>query len=46
MRENYIMTTQVQIRDHNPGLKVKLAFDFSCIKAYIRANFLCGFILV
>ena len=23
----------------NPGLEVKLGFDFSCIKAYIRAMF-------
>ena len=25
----------------NQGLKVKLGFDFSCIKVYIRANVLC-----
>ena len=30
----------------NPGLKVKLGFDFSCTKAYIWANVLWGFILV
>ena len=30
----------------NPGLKVKLCFDLSCIKAYIRANILWIFILV
>ena len=30
----------------NPGLKVKPGFDFSCIKAYIRAKMLWGFILV
>ena len=31
----------------NPGLKIKLGFDFSCLKAYIyRYNVLWGFILV
>ena len=30
----------------NPGLKIKLGFDFSCIKAYVRYNVLWGFILV
>ena len=30
----------------NPGLKVKRGFDFSCIKACIRANVLWGFTLV
>ena len=30
----------------NPGLKIKLGFDFSCIKAYIMYNVLWGFILV
>ena len=30
----------------NPGFKVKLGFDFSFIKAYIRANVLWGFTLV
>ena len=30
----------------NLGLKFQLGFDFSCTKAYIRANFLCAFILV
>ena len=31
----------------NPaGLQVKNGFDFSCIKAYIRANVLWGFTLV
>ena len=27
----------------DPGSKVKRGFDFSCIKAYIRANVLWGF---
>ena len=30
----------------NSELKVKLGFDFSAIKAYIRANVLWGFLLV